>query len=109
MARSLHDSNRLLRQSEPNADGDRLRPPSRLIPSQKAVLTVAGLLLTAWFLPALSHQWQDRQRALSGAPPWRSPDPYRALRKTGPPVTETRLARPKRISNLRGGDRDGNQ
>jgi hypothetical protein len=63
VARSLHDSNRLLRQSEPNADGDRLRPPSRLIPSQKAVLTVAGLLLTAWFLPALSHQWQDRQRA----------------------------------------------
>jgi hypothetical protein len=58
-----HVSSRLLRQSRTEQDAEHTEPGHGGKPSRKTVATVAGLLLTAWFLPALSHQWQDRQRA----------------------------------------------
>ena len=56
--------NRLLRQSNRiRMRIKRWRASLRRLPKGKIFGTMAGLLLTAWILPALSHQWQDRQRA----------------------------------------------
>ena len=63
MARRFQVSGRLLRQSGTQEDGNRSTSRSGGLPSRRALATLAGVLLTAWFLPALSHQWQDRQRA----------------------------------------------
>jgi hypothetical protein len=63
VARRFQVSGRLLRQSGTQVDGNRSTSRSGGLPSRRALATLAGVLLTAWFLPALSHQWQDRQRA----------------------------------------------
>jgi hypothetical protein len=44
--------------------GDRLRTAAAKLKPPKALLITIGItLLTAWLFPALSHQWQDRQKA----------------------------------------------
>jgi hypothetical protein len=55
------------RTSEPHDEGrersDWRRELRQLVPSRKVGAAVLTIAVSAWFLPALSHQWQDRQKA----------------------------------------------
>jgi hypothetical protein len=47
---------------EPGAAAEKKRPLLRRVPTS-LIVTVVGIALTAWLLPAFTRQWDDRQKA----------------------------------------------
>src|SRR5262245_28789084 len=48
--------------SAAGAVAEKKRPRLRRVPTS-LIVTVVGIALTAWLLPALTRQWDDRQKA----------------------------------------------